>query len=113
MKCYELSGAFLDLICHHHIALEKCNIQFQGLVVYFYQLRYFLHEIFFFFAFLQKELYIYFFAQDPGTERARRVWTSLNVGTEIYVSQNGETAEWTVSDFDVLVPKGDTYDSAY
>lgn len=41
------------------------------------------------------------------------MWTSLNVGTEIYGSQNGETAEWTVSDFDVLVPKGDTYDSAY
>ncbi|KAH9781326.1 hypothetical protein KPL71_008418 [Citrus sinensis] len=59
---------------------------------------------------LSNRLYFY---QDPGTERARRVWTSLNVGTEIYGSQNGETAEWTVSDFDVLVPKGDTYDSAY
>lgn len=59
---------------------------------------------------LSNRLYFY---QDPGTERARRVWTSLNVGTEIYGSQNGETAEWTVSDFDVLIPKGDTYDSAY
>lgn len=47
--------------------------------------------------------------QDPGTKPARRVWSSINVGTEIYVSQNGETAEWTVSDFDVLVPKGDNY----
>lgn len=43
--------------------------------------------------------------QDPGTEPAKRVWTSLNVGTEIYVSSRGETAEWTVSDFDVLVPE--------
>ena len=43
--------------------------------------------------------------QDPGTEPARRVWSSLNVGTEIYVSPEGVTAEWTVSDFDVLVPE--------
>lgn len=42
--------------------------------------------------------------QDPGTKAARRVWTSINVGTEIYVSPAGVTAEWTVSDFDVLVP---------
>lgn len=33
------------------------------------------------------------------------MWTSINVGTEIYVSSMGETAEWTVSDFDVLVPQ--------
>lgn len=45
--------------------------------------------------------------QDPGTEPAKRVWSSLNVGTEIYVSRSGETAEWTVSDFDVLVPQDD------
>ncbi|EXB81491.1 hypothetical protein L484_014298 [Morus notabilis] len=51
---------------------------------------------------LSSRLYFY---QDPGTEPARRVWTSLNVGTEIYVSSRGETAEWTVSDFDVLVPE--------
>ncbi|KAG9456906.1 hypothetical protein H6P81_001414 [Aristolochia fimbriata] len=44
-----------------------------------------------------------FFYQDPGTQPAKRVWTSLNVGTEIYVSQTGQTAEWTVSDFDVLL----------
>ncbi|XP_044512237.1 uncharacterized protein LOC123230165 isoform X2 [Mangifera indica] len=55
---------------------------------------------------LSSRLYFY---QDPGTKPARRVWSSINVGTEIYVSQNGETAEWTVSDFDVLVPKGDNY----
>lgn len=42
--------------------------------------------------------------QDPGTKPARRAWSSLNVGTEIYVSRAGVNAEWTVSDFDVLVP---------
>ena len=47
-----------------------------------------------------------FIVQDPGTEPAKRVWSSLNVGTEIYVSHPGETAEWTVSEFDVLVPEG-------
>ncbi|PRQ20647.1 hypothetical protein RchiOBHm_Chr7g0230431 [Rosa chinensis] len=52
---------------------------------------------------LSSRLYFY---QDPGTEPAKRVWSSLNVGTEIYVSQPGETAEWTVSEFDVLVPEG-------
>lgn len=48
-----------------------------------------------------------YFAQDPGTKPARRVWSSINVGTEIYVSRSGPgvTAEWTVSDFDVLVPE--------
>ncbi|KAJ8769842.1 hypothetical protein K2173_008924 [Erythroxylum novogranatense] len=51
---------------------------------------------------LSSRLYFY---QDPGTKPARRLWSSINVGTEIYVSQSGETAEWTVSDFDVLVPE--------
>ncbi|KAL0351291.1 UNVERIFIED_CONTAM: hypothetical protein Scaly_1517800 [Sesamum calycinum] len=51
---------------------------------------------------LSSRLYFY---QDPGTKPAKRVWSSINVGTEIYVSPNGATAEWTVSDFDVLVPK--------
>ncbi|XP_011031548.1 PREDICTED: uncharacterized protein LOC105130652 isoform X4 [Populus euphratica] len=51
---------------------------------------------------LSSRLYFY---QDPGTKPARRVWSSINVGTEIYVSRAGETAEWTVSDFDVLVPE--------
>ncbi|WRX09533.1 hypothetical protein QQP08_002020 [Theobroma cacao] len=51
---------------------------------------------------LSSRLYFY---QDPGTKPARRIWSSLNVGTEIYVSPTGETAEWTVSDFDVLVPE--------
>lgn len=43
--------------------------------------------------------------QDPGTKPAKRVWSSINIGTEIYVSPSGANAEWTVSDFDILVPK--------
>ncbi|KAL4193195.1 hypothetical protein AMTRI_Chr06g175710 [Amborella trichopoda] len=50
---------------------------------------------------LSSRLYFY---QDPGMETARRLWTSLNVGTEIYVSRKSETAQWSVSDFDVLIP---------
>lgn len=48
-----------------------------------------------------------FFYQDPGTKPARRIWTSLDVGTEIFVSDKDEIAEWTVSDFDVVVPVED------
>ncbi|TVU18537.1 hypothetical protein EJB05_34642 [Eragrostis curvula] len=44
-----------------------------------------------------------YFYQDPGTPPAKRRWTSLDVGTEIYVSNNAE-AEWTLSGFDILVP---------
>jgi hypothetical protein len=44
-----------------------------------------------------------FFYQDPGTPPAKRRWTSIDVGTEIYVSENAE-AEWTLRGFDVLVP---------
>lgn len=55
---------------------------------------------------LSDRLYFY---QDPGSKPpAKRVWTSINVGTEIYVTragESGETAEWAVSDFDVLVPQ--------
>lgn len=47
--------------------------------------------------------------QDPGTKPARRVWSSINVGTEIYVDA-GVTAEWSVSDFDILVPESITDD---
>ncbi|XP_051123525.1 uncharacterized protein LOC127246296 [Andrographis paniculata] len=53
---------------------------------------------------LSSRLYFY---QDPGSKPARRVWTSINVGAEIYISPSGVTAEWTLSDFDVLVPKDD------
>lgn len=41
--------------------------------------------------------------QDPGSHPARRVWTSLDVGTEIFVSNKDEVAEWTLSDFDVIL----------
>ncbi|GAA0146577.1 hypothetical protein LIER_06498 [Lithospermum erythrorhizon] len=44
-----------------------------------------------------------FFYQDPGTTPARRIWTSLDVGTEIFVSDKDEVAEWTLSDFDVIL----------
>lgn len=42
--------------------------------------------------------------QDPGTTPAIRKWTSINLGTEIYKDPN-QVAEWTVTDFDILVPK--------
>ncbi|XP_047316091.1 uncharacterized protein LOC124919798 [Impatiens glandulifera] len=48
---------------------------------------------------LSSRLYFY---QDPGTKPAKRVWTSLDVGTEIFVSKKDEIAEWTLSDFDVI-----------
>ncbi|KAK6803943.1 hypothetical protein RDI58_001727 [Solanum bulbocastanum] len=49
---------------------------------------------------LSSRLYFY---QDRGTLPARRIWTSLDVGTEIFVSDKDEVAEWTLSDFDVLL----------
>lgn len=48
---------------------------------------------------LASRLYFY---QDPGTPPARRVWGSIDMGTEIFVSDKDEVAEWTVSDFDVI-----------
>lgn len=42
--------------------------------------------------------------QDPGTAPARRQWSSIDLGTEIFRDVN-QVAEWTVSDFDILVPK--------
>ncbi|XP_058082018.1 uncharacterized protein LOC131230216 [Magnolia sinica] len=50
---------------------------------------------------LSSRLYFY---QDPGTQPARRIWTSIDVGTEIFISDKDEVAEWTLSDFDVLLP---------
>lgn len=44
-----------------------------------------------------------FSLQDPGTQPARRIWTSIDVGTEIFVSKKDEVAEWTLSEFDVLL----------
>ncbi|KAK3026925.1 hypothetical protein RJ639_040331 [Escallonia herrerae] len=49
---------------------------------------------------LSSRLYFY---QDPGTAPARRLWSSLDVGTEIFVSNKDEVAEWTLSDFDVIL----------
>ncbi|KAL8040796.1 hypothetical protein ABFX02_10G122600 [Erythranthe guttata] len=49
---------------------------------------------------LSSRLYFY---QDPGTAPARRIWTSLDVGTEIFVTDQEEVAEWTLSDFDVII----------
>ncbi|XP_057974975.1 uncharacterized protein LOC131162472 isoform X2 [Malania oleifera] len=51
---------------------------------------------------LSDRLYFY---QDPGTKPAKRIWSSIDVGTEIYVSHAGVTAEWSVSDFDILIPE--------
>ncbi|KAM1245274.1 hypothetical protein ACFX2I_036493 [Malus domestica] len=44
------------------------------------------------------------FYQDPGTPPARRQWMSIDLGTEIFKDPD-QVAEWTVSDFDILVPK--------
>ncbi|XP_057517768.1 uncharacterized protein LOC130798687 [Amaranthus tricolor] len=44
-----------------------------------------------------------FFYQDPGTLPAKRIWSSIDMGTEIFVSNKDEVAEWTVSDFDVII----------
>lgn len=41
--------------------------------------------------------------QDPGTSPARRIWTSIDMGTEIFVTDKEEVAEWTLSDFDVIL----------
>ncbi|KAK7318849.1 hypothetical protein RJT34_03556 [Clitoria ternatea] len=50
---------------------------------------------------LSQSLYFY---QDPGTAAARRLWTSVDIGTEIFKDPE-QVAEWTVTDFDILVPK--------
>ncbi|KAL2630404.1 hypothetical protein R1flu_015090 [Riccia fluitans] len=50
---------------------------------------------------LSSRLYFY---QDPGTPAAARKWSSIDVGTEIFISSSTETAEWTLSDFNVLIP---------
>ncbi|CAH9113614.1 unnamed protein product [Cuscuta europaea] len=50
---------------------------------------------------LSHSLYFY---QDPGTRPSTREWTSIDLGTEIFKDPNQE-AEWTVTDFDVLITK--------
>lgn len=46
--------------------------------------------------------------QDPDTPPAKRIWTSLDTGTEIFVSNKDEIAEWTLSDFDVILTQPGT-----
>ncbi|KAK6937208.1 hypothetical protein RJ641_030716 [Dillenia turbinata] len=43
------------------------------------------------------------FYQDPGTPPAKRIWTSLDSGTEIFVSDKDEVAEWSLTEFDVIL----------
>ncbi|KAE9612416.1 hypothetical protein Lal_00039730 [Lupinus albus] len=49
---------------------------------------------------LSSRLYFY---QDPGTPPAKRIWTSIDTGTEIFVTNKVEVAEWTISNFDVIL----------
>ncbi|KAK7244076.1 hypothetical protein RIF29_38894 [Crotalaria pallida] len=51
---------------------------------------------------LSQSLYFY---QDPGTKPVERHWPSIDLGTEIYISKVGQVAEWTVSNFDIIIPK--------
>lgn len=44
------------------------------------------------------------FLQDPDTEPVRRKWMSIDLGTEIFKDPD-QVAEWTVTDFDIIVPK--------
>ncbi|XP_031248670.1 uncharacterized protein LOC116106445 [Pistacia vera] len=50
---------------------------------------------------LSQSLYFY---QDPGSPPARRQWRSIDLGAEIFKDPD-QVAEWTVSDFDILVSK--------
>ncbi|GMI69505.1 hypothetical protein like AT2G47010 [Hibiscus trionum] len=49
---------------------------------------------------LASRLYFY---QDPGTPPAKRIWTSIDMGTEIFVSDKDEVAEWSLSDLDIIL----------
>lgn len=44
--------------------------------------------------------------QDPDTIVAKRILTSINLGTEIFIDDN-EIAEWTVSNSDIIIPNED------
>lgn len=48
--------------------------------------------------------------QDPGTAPFERHWPSIDLGTEIYISDN-QVAEWSVSDFDIIVPDTQSADA--
>ncbi|CAH9106052.1 unnamed protein product [Cuscuta epithymum] len=50
---------------------------------------------------LSHNLYFY---QDPGAVNVTRNWTSIDLGTEIF-NDPYQVAEWSVSDFNVLVPR--------
>uniref|UniRef100_A0A1J3H0X8 DUF7705 domain-containing protein n=1 Tax=Noccaea caerulescens TaxID=107243 RepID=A0A1J3H0X8_NOCCA len=52
---------------------------------------------------LSQSLYFY---QDPKTKPVERHWSSIDLGTEIYMSKN-QIAEWTVTDFNIVIPKTD------
>lgn len=48
--------------------------------------------------------------QDPGSAGFERHWPSIDLGTEIYISDN-QVAEWTVSNFDIVVPDTQSADA--
>ena len=47
--------------------------------------------------------YLNFLVQDPGTPPAKRIWTSIDTQTEIFVSAQDEVAWLTASGFDVIL----------
>ncbi|KAE8703557.1 two-pore potassium channel 5-like [Hibiscus syriacus] len=49
---------------------------------------------------LASRLYFY---QDPDTPPAKRIWTSIDMGTEIFISDKDEVAEWSLSDVDIIL----------
>ncbi|CAA7059404.1 unnamed protein product [Microthlaspi erraticum] len=49
---------------------------------------------------LSQSLYFY---QDPKTKPVERHWSSIDLGTEIYMSKD-QIAEWTVTDFNIVIP---------
>ncbi|XP_021750473.1 uncharacterized protein LOC110716151 [Chenopodium quinoa] len=51
---------------------------------------------------MSQNLYFY---QDPGTRPIKRRWTSIDLGVEVYRDPD-QVIEWTVSDFNILVPQG-------
>ncbi|KAG8364827.1 hypothetical protein BUALT_Bualt18G0039100 [Buddleja alternifolia] len=54
---------------------------------------------------LSQTLYFY---EDPGSVGAERNWSSIDLGTEIYMDDD-QIAEWTVTDFDIIVPSEEGY----
>ncbi|KAK9706836.1 hypothetical protein RND81_07G155300 [Saponaria officinalis] len=49
---------------------------------------------------MSQNLYFY---QDPGTEPIKRKWSSIDLGVEVYRDPD-QVVEWSVSDFDIIVP---------